>query len=139
MKKFLCLAICLIFIQNLSAQDENAAIRKTLNNYIIGSTQGQPKRLSTAFHPDLNLYYISKGELKTWSGKAYIKDTKEGQPTGESGKILSIDYENDVAVAKVEISHPKSTVPYIDYFMLLKAKGKWTIIHKAFTKKTSGD
>ena len=83
------------------------------------------------------MYYVKKGQFAVWSGKDYIEDTKPGQPTGESGRILNIDFENNAAVAKVEISHPKSAAPYIDYFMLLKVDGKWLIVHKMFTKKTS--
>lgn len=112
-------------------------IRETLTDYIEGSTNGQPDRLRKAFHPDLNLYSIKNGAVSVWSGKDYIKDTKVGQPTGETGKIISIDFENNTAVAKIEISHPNSKQPYVDYFMLLKTKGKWTIIHKMFTRKTS--
>jgi hypothetical protein len=116
---------------------EKELITKTLNKYINGSTGGQPKLLKEAFHPNLNLYYVKNNQISTWSGTAYIEDTKEGQPTGESGKILFIDYTNDAAVAKIEIAHPKSETPYIDYFMLLKTNGKWTIVHKMFTKKIS--
>jgi len=116
---------------------EKKLITKTLNKYINGSTGGQPKLLKEAFHPDLNLYYVKNNKVATWSGTAYIDDTKEGKPTGESGKILYIDYTNNAAVAKVEIAHPKSDTPYIDYFMLLKTNGKWIIIHKMFTKKVS--
>lgn len=141
MKKYILLAavIC-CFTNSLFAQSKNynlemEQITKTLIDYIEGSTNGQPARLRTAFHPDLNLYYRKDGELKIWSGKQYIKDTKEGEPTGESGKIISIDYENDIAVAKVQISNPKSDTPYVDYFMLMKLKDKWTIIHKMFTKR----
>lgn len=120
----------------VQAQTEKELITKTLMDYIEGSTGGQPARLKTAFYPDLNLYYIKNGNIAVWSGTAYIADTKEGQPTGESGKILMIDYENNAAMAKVEIASPGST-PYIDYFMLLKEGEKWVIIHKMFTKKTS--
>ncbi len=116
---------------------EKELISRTLLDYIEGSTNGQPDRLRKAFHPDLNLYSIRKNQLRVWSGKDYIKDTKRGEPTGERGRILSIDFENDAAVAKVEVSHPKNPRSYIDYFMLLKIKGKWTIIHKMFTQKTS--
>ena len=125
-------------IGGIHAQSDLQLINNTLMDYIEGSTEGQPERLKTAFHPDLNLYAIKKdGTLSTWSGEAYIADTKEGQPTGEGGKIISIDYENDIAVAKVEISHPKSRSTYVDYFMLLKIKDKWTIVHKMYTKRTS--
>lgn len=137
------LFILLLFIvgtSNLQAQEksEMEQITATLNDYIQGSTNGQPRRLKRAFHPDLNLYYAKEGQLKTWSGEDYIKDTKEGQPTGEIGKIISIDYENDIAVAKVQITDPKSTgQPYIDYFMLVKIEKGWTIIHKMFTKRVN--
>ena len=136
------LILCLIATQTFAQSEESPKteiekITATLVDYIEGSTNGQPQRLKEAFHPDLNLYYIKEGELKTWSGKAYIEDTKEGQPTGEVGKIINIDYENDIAVAKVQISHPKSQTPYIDYFMLTKIKDKWTIVHKMFTKRVN--
>ncbi len=138
MKNSFILFLLLISCQTIQAQSEFEAITKTLTDYIEGSTEGQPNRLKTAFHPDLNLYSIGKDQkLNIWSGTAYIEDTKEGKPTGEGGKIISIDFENNAAVAKVEISHPKSPSTYIDYFMLLKIEGKWTIIHKMYTKRTS--
>ena len=138
MKKLITLLCLFISFQTTYAQSEFEAISSTLMDYIEGSTEGQPNRLKTAFHPNLNLYSIKKDQtLSIWAGTEYIKDTKEGKPTGEGGKIISIDYENNAAVAKVEISHPKSPSTYIDYFMLLKIEGKWTIIHKMYTKRTS--
>lgn len=127
--------ICAYFAigQSSSANGNMEQITATLIDYIEGSTNGQPERLKTAFHPDLNLYSIRKDSLRVWSGKDYIADTKEGKPTGEEGRILSIDFENDAAVAKVEISHPDYRGTYIDYFMLLKVEGHWTIIHKMYT------
>jgi len=138
MKKITLLFMLFVLCQSISAQNEIQQITKTLIDYIEGSTDGQPERLKTAFHPDLNLYTVGKDQkLKIWSGESYIADTKEGKPTGEDGTIISIDYENNAAVAKVEISHPKSQSTYVDYFMLLKLEGKWTIIHKMYTKRAS--
>lgn len=128
----------LFVFQYLNAQSEIELIQKTLVDYIEGSTNGQPDRLKKAFHPDLNLYAVGKNNtLSVWPGTDYIKDTKAGQPTGEIGTIVSIDYENDAAIAKVEIADPKRPIPYVDYFMLLKLEGKWTIIHKMYTKRKS--
>lgn len=133
--QILLLAFTLVCLQELTAQSDTELIRETLNDYIEGSTNGQPKRLKEAFHPNLNLYYVKDDKVRVWSGSDYILDTKEGQPTGEKGKILSVDFENDAAMAKVEIFNPANKNTSIDYFMLLKAEGKWTIIHKMFTKK----
>lgn len=132
---FILPLLTILCFQELSAQTDKELIQETLNDYIEGSTNGQPNLLKMAFHPDLNLYYVGKDEVKVWSGKDYILDTKEGQPTGEKGEILSIDFENNAAMAKVKIINPENSLTYIDYFMLLKTKGKWTIIHKMFTRK----
>ena len=135
MKKLLFLfALILLSEFSYSQNKEVEAIKAALTDYIEGSTNGQPDRLKKVFHPDLNLYYVRNDEVKIWAGTAYIADTKEGKPTGETGKILSIDYENNAAMAKVEIA-PQNGRPFIDYFMLLKTKGEWKIIHKMFTRK----
>lgn len=138
MKEVLIISLLSLTCFSLNAQSEIELISETLTDYIEGSTNGQPARLKSAFHPDLNLYSIRDNEISVWSGVDYIKDTHEGKPTGEHGKIISIDYENNAAMAKVEISHPKNPIPYIDYFMLLKNDGKWIIIHKMYTKYKVG-
>lgn len=136
MKNWILLFLTVAQVSICMAQKSDVVlIEETLQKYITGSTGGQPQLLKEAFHPDLKLYYVKNDTIRTWAGTAYIEDTKEGKPTGESGKILSIDFENNAAVAKVEIAHPKSEVPYVDYFMLLKTDGKWTIVHKMFTKR----
>lgn len=136
----LILTIVVILIaQQGYAQSEEASIRETLNKYIEGSTNGKPSLLKEAFYPDLNLYYIRNNQFAVWSGVDYIADTKEGQPTGETGRILSIDYQGTAAIAKAEIAPSNGSTPYIDYFILLKAKGKWTIIHKMFTRSSNSN
>ncbi len=134
---FLVFSTNQVFAQQYDNNNEIAQITETLMDYIEGSTGGQPERLKKAFHPDLNLYSVKNGKLQIWSGTDYIADTKEGKPTGEGGRILSIDFENNAAVAKVEISHPEYQGTYIDYFMLLKVENQWTIIHKMYTKELS--
>ncbi|MFK7734898.1 MAG: serine hydrolase [Pirellulaceae bacterium] len=117
-----------------SDQGDLALIRQTLTDYIEGSTNGQPNRLRKVFHPQLNLYSIRGNKLQVWAGTDYINDTKEGLPTGEQGSILAIDFENNCAVAKVRIAPPRGA-SYVDYFMLLKIEGKWTIVHKMYTQE----
>ncbi len=136
MKKSLLLLIGLFLSASLQAQTEKKLITDTINDYIEGTSYGNQEQVRKAFHPDLNLYSIRNGKLNVWFGKDYINGITEGKNTGRKRKILSIDYENDVAVAKAEIIIPNRNAPFIDYFILAKIEGKWTIIHKAYTVNT---
>lgn len=133
MKKIILLVILLIGFHQSQAQSNKEEIKKTLLNYIEGTANGEPERVKDAFHEDLKLYHIKKGELVVWSGKKYAEGITPGRKSNRIGKILSIDIENDAAIAKIEIKMPGLKRLYTDYLMLLKIKGKWKIIHKSFT------
>jgi len=116
-----------------SVDTELEEIKSVLNHYIEGTANGQPKRLELAFQRDFNLYFIKDEELQSWSGKQYISNVKEGVQANRIGEIISIDYEKDAAVAKIEILMPDSQLLYTDYLLLLKIESRWKIIHKIFT------
>ena len=121
-----------------SAQMENESseieqIRKTLMDYIEGTANGEPERLRDAFHQDLNLYSVAGDTLRPLSGQTYIGYFEDRKPRNRIGRIISIDYENDAATAKIEILMPARKRMYTDYLLLLKLQGKWKIIHKSFT------
>lgn len=137
MKISLFLLLTFFLSVSIHAQTEKELITDTINDYIEGTSYGNQDQVRKAFHPDLNLYSVRNGKLNVWFGQDYINGITEGKDTGRKGKILSIDYENDVAVAKAEIIILGRDAPFIDYFILAKVEGKWTIIHKAYTVKTS--
>ena len=114
-------------------QAERALITKTLMDYIDGTANGEPERIANAFHSDLNLYTVAADSLMTRSGQKYISFFKEGKKNNRIGSIVSIDYENDAASAKIEIDMPGMKRIYTDYLLLLKIKGSWKIIHKSYT------
>ena len=87
-------------------------ITKACMDYIEGTANGQPDRVRNAFHEDLNLYFVKNDTL--WNGREYIGNIKEGKKTTRQGKIVSIDYENDAAMAKIEILVPGWRV-FTDY------------------------
>ncbi|OSY87354.1 dehydrogenase [Tenacibaculum holothuriorum] len=119
----------------VNAQTEIEKINKVLYDYIEGTANGQPDRLKRAFDENFNLYFVANDTLRTWSGKQYINNVKEGRKSNRIGKVLSIDYEGDAAVAKIEILMPARKRIYTDYLLLLKIKNQWKIIHKSFTFK----
>lgn len=133
MKKIMIVVIAFLAIQTTSAQTELEAITRTLMDYIEGTANGEPDRVTNAFHPELNLYSISDDDLNVWYGKDYIGGIKEGEKSNRIGRIVSIDYENDAAMAKIEIIMPGPKRIYTDYLMLLKYHNNWKIIHKSFT------
>ena len=112
---------------------ETKLIEATLMDYIDGTSIENPEQLNRAFHPDFNLYAVRKdGTLRVWDGQAYISNFTLGDTNSRVGKILSVDYEKDVAVAKAQILIP-GRARYIDYFLLAKYEDQWRIIHKSYT------
>jgi hypothetical protein len=140
MKLFNILVIGLILIAGLdvNAQTENSKseieqITETLMDYIEGTAFGEPDRLKKAFHPDFKLYTVTeKDSLRIRSGKEYISNVKMGEKSNRIGRIISIDYEKDAAIAKAEIVIPNWRI-FTDYFLLLKYEGSWKIVQKSYT------
>ena len=122
-----------LFAQTEDSKSEIEQITTTLMDYIEGTANGEPERVKRAFHPDFNLYSVTREDkLRISSGEKYIAEIKEGEKTKRIGRIVSIDYENNSAVAKAEILIPNWRV-FTDYFLLLKYDGKWKIVHKSYT------
>ena len=140
MKKALLIVSFLLCSMVGQAQSEIALIEKTLNDYLQGTSLAKPDQVREAFHADLNLYSVDQeAKLKVWKGSDYIAGFEGAEPSNRLGKIVAIDFENDAAIAKAEISYPNSPLVFIDYFMLLKVDGKWTIIHKMYTRKPTNN
>ena len=118
--------------QSVDSPSEIDQITATLMDYIEGTANGQPDRLREAFHPEFNLYSVDNDTLRVWSGEDYIGNFEEGQTSNRIGRIISIDFENDAAIAKAEILVPGWRV-FTDYFLLLKYEGAWKIVHKSFS------
>ena len=119
--------------QSESSKSEIEQITETLMNYIDGTGNGEPEKLRKAFHPDFNLYTVTtEDSLRIRSGEKYVSNVKEGQKSNRIGRIISIDYEKDAAIAKAEIIIPDWRI-FTDYFLLLKYEGSWKIVHKSYT------
>ena len=134
--KFLLFGLLLTVGFNLKAQSTDLEqITETLLNYIEGTANGEPDQLRRAFHPDFNLYSVTKeDQLRIWNGKNYIENIKVGKKNNRKGRIISIDFENNAASAKAEIIIPNWRI-FTDYFLLLKYEDSWKIIHKSYTWK----
>ena len=133
MNKILVFVFLAFGMQVATAQNDLEAITSTLTDYVEGTANGEPERVKRAFHPELNLYSVANDSLKVWYGQDYVGGIKQGKKSNRIGRIVSIDYENDAAVGKIEIIMPGPKRIYTDYLMLLKYQGSWKIIHKSYT------
>ena len=139
MKLFKFIVIVLILTGSLnsiaqSSKSEIELITTTLMDYIEGTANGEPERLRKAFHSDFNLYTIEKDSLRIRSGEKYISNVKKGEKANRIGRIISIDYEKDAAIAKAEIVIPNWRI-FTDYFLLIKYEGSWKRVQKSYTWK----
>ena len=135
MKTIVISLFAIFFLTTLNAQTELEKINKVLYDYIEGTANGEPERLHRAFDKDFNLYFVANDSLRIWSGKQYINNVKPGRKSNRIGRVVSIDYEGDAAMARIEILMPARKRIYTDYMLLLKVQGDWKIIHKSFTFK----
>ena len=119
--------------QTINSKSEIEQITETLMFYIEGTANGELDKLQKAFHPDFNLYSVTKEDsLNVWKGKDYVSKIKPGEKSNRIGRIISIDFEKDAAIAKAEIKIPNWRI-FTDYFLLLKYQGSWKIVHKSYT------
>lgn len=118
--------------QSEVVRSEFDLIAAAINEYIEGTANGEPERLQKVFHPDFQLYTVTKDSLWIRSGEKYIANIKPGEKSNRIGRIISIDYEKDAAMAKAEIVVPGWRI-FTDYFLLLKYEGAWKIVQKSYT------
>jgi len=117
------------------AQNDLAAVRATLTDYMEGTSKGQVARIKRAFTETAALYSVNPdGTQKRLPIGEYIGYFKEGQARDRKGKIVSVDIVNDAAHAKVEII--SGNTKFTDYMLLLKLKDGWKIINKSYTRES---
>lgn len=137
MKTSLVVALFFICCGQLAAQSEEDAIRSSLQNYIDGTSYSNPEQIAVAFYEDASLFLSKKDEeIFIMTAREYadsFKKREQGKFNGRSGKILSVNVENDIAMAKAEILIPDGDLRFIDIFLLKKIGGVWKIISKAAT------
>ncbi len=136
--------ISLLLLNQAFALAQNAeynSIKTTLSNYIQGTSFNNTQQIEQAFYPEANLYLEGKqAALRIVPITEYLswfKNATTGQSNGRIGHILSIEYFNSIAIAKVEILIPKRDMRFVDMFLLKKLNGHWQIISKSAASSNS--
>ncbi len=126
-----------------SASDDIAAIEKTLNNYIQGTSFNNREQIKSAFSDEAYLL-LEKEKKPIWQVHindyiSWFKKENAGKANGRIGEILSIDADQNIATAKVEILIPDSQLRFVDMFLLKKLSNGWKIIAKSAVKKNANN
>lgn len=121
------------------AQSEQVLIEKCLQNYLDGTSYNKPDSIRKAFFSEANLF-LSHKEKPVWivpiaEYTQWFQKGEQGVFNGRLGKIISLDYYGDIALAKAEILLPERKQEFMDMFLLKKIQGEWKIISKAAASK----
>ncbi len=133
--------LALVFLAvplTITAQSEKEQIKATINKYIEGTSYNKPQTIKDAFYKEAKLF-LSHKEKEIWivpseEYASWFEKKERGKFNGRIGNVLSVDQENDIAMAKAEILAEGKDSRYVDIFLLKKIKGEWKIISKAATK-----
>jgi len=137
MKTTFFTAILILAVFTAAAQNEEEAIRESLQSYIDGSSYNDPEKIVAPFYEDARMFLSKKDQpiylLSATEYAELFKKREKGKFNGRVGTVLSIDRENDIATAKVEIAIGSENLRFIDLFLMKKLEGKWKILSKAAT------
>ena len=120
--------------QSARAQDqEESAVRQTLDYYLQGHATGNGEFYKKAFHPEAKLFWIREGQFATRTSAEFIAGAS-GKPAADERErkrsIESVDITGNAAIAKIVLDYPSGR--FTDYMSLLKVDGQWKIVNKTF-------
>lgn len=123
----------IIATTSLFAQSEEAAIKKTVTDYLDGGTNGEVTRFKNSFIPDAVQRSVGKsGAVSGMTVESLASKIKPGSVMDRSTRIVSWSYANDAATAVTETVYPTSKI--IDLLNLLKVNGEWKIVSRVFSR-----
>ena len=130
--------LALLLVNTSNAQSEVDLIGEAIQKYLDGTSYNDSELILSAFYDDAFLFLSKEGqEIWLMPVKEYASrfdQGERGKHTGRTGKIISIEQQNDIALAKAEIKIPASGLKLMDVFILKRLSGEWKIISKAATR-----
>jgi hypothetical protein len=132
MKKYLVLLI-LATSFGLKAQDEAAAVKACVNNYLTGITNGDQALLKAAFHAQAMLRTVNNatGKMVEIPIDNFISKTPSGGIKATTN-LISYSLIGQAAFATVEVALPD--FKYVDYLSMLKFGNDWKIICRVYSR-----
>jgi hypothetical protein len=126
-------AAVVVWLPAGAQNQEEAAVRATIENYFQGHATGNGDYFRKAFHPEAKLFWIRDGQLATRTSEEFASGAS-GKPAPDEAqrkrRIESIDITGNAAIVKVSLDYPDAH--FIDYMSMLKLDGQWKIVNKTF-------
>lgn len=124
---------CLLFAGIVSAQDDKAAAKACLEDYMSGDAA----RIEKAFHSSATMKYIDAqtGQFMDVPIADYIARVKTNTTKpNRKIEIVELNVEGNAANGKIKIETEK--VILYDYMNMLKINGEWKIVSKIFSRQS---
>lgn len=115
---------------------EISAISEVVQNYFIGTYEGNEALLRQIFHPDASIGGNLNGVLCHWSVNEFITRILSQPSAAQKNEkfdkqILLLDHVGEAAIVKARAVVGDYVLA--DYITLLKMDGHWLIRNKSFT------
>jgi hypothetical protein len=118
------------------AQSDDAKVRQVIQQYFRGHATANADTMRAAFLPTAHIEGIRNGTFTSWTVADYVKNFT-GKPAADEATrkrtIDAVDIVGSAAMVKATLVHGATT--FTDYFVLLKADGKWAIANKVYDAK----
>jgi hypothetical protein len=112
---------------------EEAGVRATISLYLEGQATGNPDRYREAFHPEARLDGVRDGKPEQRSLAEYLA-MQSGQPASDEAQrkrtVQQVVVTGDAAIATIVLDYPRALTT--DHMSLIRADGRWLIIHKLY-------
>lgn len=138
---FLCVAVCALAPPATAADtDDEAAIKATALDYLLGWYTGDPERMERALHPDLAKRIVRADPEGRWdrvenmSAMTLVQYTRKGYGTKvpveeRQADVTVLDRFGNAAVVKAVARD------WVDYLQIGKVNGEWKIINVLWEMK----
>jgi hypothetical protein len=120
---------------DLERIDDHDAIASVLQLYVDGSARGDVAKLRDAFHEDARMFG-AVGDQRFDVPIAAFFDMAGQRPADVDGtyrgRVVSIDQVGDAATATLAEDGFWGALSFVDFFLLNRIEGRWTIVAKSF-------
>ena len=124
-----------LFAQPAHAQEDEDVrqINQVIGRYFRAHATANADTMRAAFLPTAHIEGIRNGVFTSWTVDQYVAIFRGTPAQDESSRtrvIDVIDKTGTAAMVKATLKHGATT--FTDYFVLLKADGKWLIANKVY-------